>query len=235
MSRLSTDEKVHPNLMNNSTSVCSAEAGAAIYNRGILSVYDLGVLKLSNQWAWRCPSPLILDFYNAHITANHLDVGVGTGYFLDKCRFPSSNPRIDLLDLNQNSLHVTAERLRRYQPTIHLANVLEPLTLDMPKFDSVALNYLLHCLPGNLQHKQLVFDHLKPYLNPGAVIFGTTILGQGIQPNFLALRLMKLYNAKGIFSNHADNLSDLQAVLERHFHDCQTKVVGCVAFFSARF
>src|SRR6266496_5358882 len=143
--------------MNNPTSAGSAVAGAAIYNRGILSVYDLGVLKLSNQWAWRCPSPLILDFYNEHISSNHLDVGVGTGYFLDKCRFPSADPRIALLDLNPNSLHVTAERLRRYRPSTHLANVLEPLALDLPKFDSLALNYLLHCLPGNLQHKQIVF------------------------------------------------------------------------------
>jgi ubiquinone/menaquinone biosynthesis C-methylase UbiE len=234
MSRLSTDEKAHRNRMNNSTSIGSAAAGAAIYNRGILSVYDVGVLKLSNQFAWRCPSPLILDFYNAHISANHLDVGVGTGYFLDKCHFPSGNPHIALLDLNPNSLKVTAERLRRYQPTIYLANVLEPLALDIPKFDSVALNYLLHCLPGNLRNKQVVFDHLKPYLNPGAAIFGTTILGQGIHPNFLARRLLKLYNAKSIFSNRDDNLADLQTILKQHFHDCQTKVVGCVAFFSAR-
>src|SRR5262245_22523218 len=99
--------------MENQTAKGSAEAGAAIYNKPLLAIYDLGVIGLSNTLAWRCPSHLILDFYNQHISANHLDVGVGTGYFLDKCRFPSSSPRIALLDLNPNSLEATAKRLRR--------------------------------------------------------------------------------------------------------------------------
>lgn len=216
------------------TSHHAAEAGAAIYSKRILSVYDLGVIKISNQLAWRCPAGRILEFYNEHVTANHLDVGVGTGYFLDKCRFPSSNPRIALLDLNPNSLQVTAQRLSRYQPTTHQADVLQPLSLNLPPFDSIGLGYLLHCLPGTLQSKQVVLENLKPLLNPGGVIFGTTILGQGIQPNFLARRLMALYNKKGIFGNHTDNLADLEAALKPHFQTVETKMVGCVAFFTGR-
>jgi ubiquinone/menaquinone biosynthesis C-methylase UbiE len=212
----------------------SAAAGAAIYNQGILSIYDIGVIHLSNQLAWRCPAHHTLDFYNEHVSANHLDVGVGTGYFLNKCRFPSANPRIALFDLNRNSLEMTARRLQRYQPTTFVGNVLEPIQLDLPKFDSIALNYLLHCLPGTMQSKQVAFANLKEWLNPGGVIFGSTILGQGIRPNFLARRLMNLYNTKGIFSNQQDNLADLEANLHQYFRDGWTKVVGCVAFFKGR-
>jgi hypothetical protein len=212
----------------------SAEAGAAIYNRWILSIYDVGVIQLSNRFAWRCPSPLMLDFYNQHISANHLDVGVGTGYFLDRCRFPSAAPRIALLDLNPNSLNVTAGRLRRYRPSTHVGNVLEPIQLDAPKFDSIGLNYVLHCLPGTMRSKGAAFGHLVTWLNPGGVLFGTTILGQGIHPNFLARRLMKVYNAKGIFSNHHDSLDDLESILAQTFRDYWTTVVGCVAFFRGR-
>jgi ubiquinone/menaquinone biosynthesis C-methylase UbiE len=212
----------------------STEAGTAIYSKQVLLLYDLGVIKLSNGFAWQCPSHLILEFNNRHISANHLDVGVGTGYFLNKCRFPSNTPRLALLDLNPNSLRMAAERLRRYRPTMRLADILEPLQFGAPKFDSIALNYLLHCLPGTLRNKQIVFDNLKPWLNPGGIVFGTTILGQGIRPNFLARRLMKLYNAKGIFSNGQDNLPDLEAILKRHFRDYETKIVGCVAFFTGR-
>ena len=210
-----------------------AEAGAAIYTRQTLSAYDFVVLKLSNRLAWKCPSSLILDFYNDHITANHLDVGVGTGYFLDKCRFPSPTPHIHLLDLNRNSLEATAQRLQRYQPTTHRANILEPVQLDA-KFDSIALNYLLHCLPGTMRGKGVVFTNLKPLLNPGSVIFGTTILGQGTQPNALARSLMRLYNARGVFGNAQDNLADLENHLKANFRETSTKVVGCVAFFSGR-
>lgn len=221
-------------LMTNTTSRDAAQAGAAIYNKPILSIYDLGVIKLSNQLAWRCSARLILDFYDENVSANHLDIGVGTGYFLDKCRFPSANPRIALLDLNPNSLTMTASRLRRYQPTTYLANVLEPIQLDTPNFDSIALNYLLHCLPGTMQSKQVLFDNVRPWLNPEGVVFGTTILGQGIRPNFLARRLMALYNAKGIFSNREDSLIALEAILKQYFREYWTKVVGCVAFFKAR-
>lgn len=217
-----------------SPSVPSVEAGAAIYNNLILSIYDVGVIRLSNRLAWRCPSPRILDFYNENIADNHLDVGVGTGYFLDKCSFPSAAPRIALVDLNPNSLAKTTKRLSGFGPTSHLANVLEPLQLDAPKFDSIALNYLLHCLPGTMESKSIVFEHLKAWLNPGGVIFGTTILGQGVSHNALGRRLMALYNAKGIFSNQQDSLSALETALKRSFQRYQTSVVGCVAFFTAR-
>lgn len=59
-------------------------AGAAVYSKPFLSVYDLYVLGFSNTFVWHCPARLILDFYNEHISRKHLDVGVGTGYFLDK-------------------------------------------------------------------------------------------------------------------------------------------------------
>lgn len=111
--------------MTNTTSAVSAQAGAAIYSKLVLSVYDVVVIKFSNRWAWRCPSSVILDFYNEHISDNHLDVGVGTGYFLDKFSFASATPRIALVDLNRNSLGKTADRLSRFYPTTHL--VLRPV------------------------------------------------------------------------------------------------------------
>jgi hypothetical protein len=212
----------------------TAAAGAAIYTKRLLSVYDLAVVKLSNRLAWGCPAYLTLSFYNQHISANHLDVGVGTGYYLDRCRFPSSTLRLALLDLNPNSLSMAARRLHRYHPTVQLANVLVPMQIDGPAFDSIALNYVLHCLPGTMRSKQAVFANLRPWLEPQGVVFGTTILGQGIRPNLLARKLMKLYNAKGIFSNREDNLIDLEAILKRTFRDYWTKVVGYVAFFTAR-
>jgi hypothetical protein len=216
------------------SSTASAAAGAAIYTRQLLSVYDLAVIKVSNQLAWRCPAQLTLSFYNQHLSANHLEVGVGTGYYLDLCRFPSSTPRLVLLDLNPTCLHVAAQRLQRYNPSILLANILEPLQHDVPRFDSIALNYVLHCLPGTMQSKYVVFEHVKPWLNAEGVVFGTTILGQGLHANKLARKLMRLYNAKGIFCNNEDNLSDLETILKRSFRNYWTKVVGCVAFFKGQ-
>src|SRR5262249_7044284 len=64
-------------------------AGHAVYTKRMLTVYDFVVLVISNRLIWKCPSRRILELYNRHVTGNHLHVGVGTGYFLARCRFPS--------------------------------------------------------------------------------------------------------------------------------------------------
>jgi len=142
------------------------EAGQAIYTKQYLSIYDLLVLGLANRFVWRCPTQRILDLYYRHVTGNHLDVGVGTGYFLDRCKFPSAAPRVALMDLNPNSLEFCARRIARYRPERYCHNILEPITIDAPKFDSVGLSYLLHCVPGSITSKAVALDHLKPLMNP---------------------------------------------------------------------
>jgi hypothetical protein len=159
---------------------------------------------------------------------------VGTGYFLDRCRFPSSSPTIALFDLNRNSLATAARRLRRYAPICHRGNVLQPIDIGMTGFGSIGLNYLLHCLPGTLETKSVIFAHLKPLMQDHGVLFGSTILGKDVPLSALARKLMKAYNAKGIFSNLADSPRDLEAGLKKHFEDYAVRITGCVALFSAR-
>jgi len=209
----------------------SAPASAAVYSRRTLRAYDLFALGFANTFVWRCPSRLILDFYSEHISANHLDVGVGTGYFLDRCQFPSSNPRIVLADLNQNCLEMASHRLARYRPASHLANVMEPLHIDGPGFDSIGLGYLLQCVPGPMTGKRVVFDNLGQLLNEDGVVFGSTILGAGVKQNLFARALTKVYNSRGIFSNTTDTQSGLEAVLQGSFRDFSIHVEGCVALF----
>jgi hypothetical protein len=212
----------------------SVKAGQAIYTPRILQLYDLIVLGISNKFIWQCPTQLLVELYNSNITANHLDVGVGTGYFLDRCQFPSSTPRIALMDLNTNTLEFAARRLVRYQPGRYCQNVLEPITLNVKKFDSVGINYLLHCLPGSIESKAIAFDYLQTMMNPNAVIFGSTLLQGNVSRNWLAKRLMGVYNSKGIFSNQDDDLEGLVRSLKNRFRDVSIQVVGCVALFSGR-
>ena len=208
--------------------------GAAIYTPFTLAFYDWVVLFFSNSFVWQCPSRVISDFYNEHISDRHLDVGVGTGYFLDRCQFPSPAPTIALFDLNPHSLATTARRLRRYAPSCHVGNVFQPIDIGLSGFDSIGLNYLLHCLPGNLANKSVIFEYLKPLLNDGGVLFGSTILGSDVPCTLLARKLMQAYNARGIFSNLADCQRDLEAGLKAHFAEHTVRLEGCVALFSAR-
>ncbi len=210
-------------------------AGAAVYNRPVLATYDFLILSFSNTYIWRCPSSVILDFYNEHISARHLDVGVGTGYFLDKCAFPTAQPTVALADLNANSLAVTARRLRRYQPAVYEVDVLQPLNIQPAGFASIGINYLLHCLPGAMSDKSVVFQNLKPLLAPeGGVIFGATIMGKDIKRDAFARKLMQIYNARGIFSNREDSPSVLEKILKDNFREYELRFVGCVALFSGK-
>ncbi|AJE21295.1 class I SAM-dependent methyltransferase [Azotobacter chroococcum] len=210
------------------------EAGQAVYTRRTLALYDFVVLGVSNPFIWKCPTRRLEDHYARHLSANHLDVGVGTGYFLDRCRFPADTPRVALMDLNPDTLAFAAQRIVRYAPKTYRRNVLEPIAFSGEGFDSVGVNYLLHCLPGSLAEKAVVFDHLKALMNPGAVIFGSTLLQGGVPRSALARGLMAAYNRKGIFSNREDDLETLQHELGQRFREVSVEVLGCAALFSGR-
>jgi hypothetical protein len=209
-------------------------AGQAAFTRSLLAVYDLLVLGFSCRCVWRCPKRVILDLYNQHVSASHLDVGVGTGYFLDRCRFPTDRPRIALADLNLNCLEVAARRIARYRPEMFVHNILEPIVLDGRTVDSVGLNFVLHCVPGTIESKSIAFDHLRALVNPGGVIFGSTLLWDGVPRNLLARTLMPLYNRKRIFSNRCDSLEGLRQALASRFATYELRTVGCAALFVAR-
>lgn len=209
-----------------------AYAGQAVYNPFTLAFYDWFVLGFSNAMVWRCPTPRLLRLYDEHVSAHHLDVGVGTGYFLDKCHFPVAAPGIALLDMNPHSLRVAARRIRRYRPKTLQANVLEPIQWDGPAFDSIAVNYLLHCLPGTIADKAAIFGYLEPLLHDGRPLFGSTILNGGVRHTPVSQRLMALYNAKGIFCNSNDDLEGLSQALAEHFSRYELATSGSVALFA---
>ncbi|MFZ2101810.1 MAG: methyltransferase [Oricola sp.] len=209
------------------------EAGQAVYTPFTLGAYDLFVLGFSNRLLWRCPTSNLRDLYRRNAGAAHLDIGVGTGYFLDRTQWPVPDPKIALVDLNRHSLDAAAARIARFRPRTVVANCLEPLAVE-GRFDSVGLNYLLHCLPGAIPDKSVVFDHVRPLLAEGGVVFGSTIL-QGDAPRSAAARaLMNFYNARGIFSNARDTLADLEAALRARFAAVTLRRIGAVALFEAR-
>lgn len=106
------------------------QAGQALYTKVFLSIYDGFALGLNCRFLWKCPSHHMLELYNQYVSANHLEIGVGTGYFLDRCRFPTANPRLALMDLNPNCLEVSGKRLARYAPEIYWRNVLVRRTMS---------------------------------------------------------------------------------------------------------
>lgn len=211
----------------------STERGAAVYTPLTLKLYDWWVLGISNRYAWQCPTGMILlPFFRKHMGQRHLDVGVGTGFYLAHAGV-SPGTQLTLMDLNENSLQAAACR-SGLQATCIRHDIMQPLPLPPDTmFDSVSLFYLLHCLPGTLADKEKAIIHLKEHLAPSGTLYGATILGDEAGHNWLGRRLMALYNRKGIFGNKTDSLDTLAAMLRRHFAEVNVRQQGKVALFTA--
>jgi hypothetical protein len=136
------------------------------------------------------------------------------------------------MDLSTACLEKASRRIARYRPELYQANVLSPIQFDGRRYDSIGLNYVLHCLPGTIRSKAVVFEHLRSVANPGAVVFGATLLHDGVPRNWLARAVMKRNNAQGIFCNADDDLDGLRAVLDTQLAHPTLETVGCVALFA---
>ncbi|OLE24473.1 MAG: hypothetical protein AUG44_19120 [Actinobacteria bacterium 13_1_20CM_3_71_11] len=199
----------------------------------MLNQYDLLVMRLITPGVWRCPRRELVDLYSRNLGARHLDLGPGTGLFLDICPFPVAQPRVALVDLNENSLRVAAARIRRYQPLTFQRDVLQPLELGPERFDSAGLNFLLHCIPGPIERKAVVFDHIAEYLTPEGRVFGSTVLAHGVRHRWPAGPLLRAYQRWGVFQNGADSLDALCTALTRRFSEVRVRRFGSVALFEA--
>jgi hypothetical protein len=138
------------------------------------------------------------------------------------------------MDSSSNPIVAASKRLSRYKPEVYLKNAAEPFGLDARPFDSIAMMNLLHCITGNIKTKAIVFEYAKEVMNPGAVIFGSTILYKGVKRNALATLAIKYYNKTGSMANMDDSLEDLQESLRSSFSDSSVKLIGCEALFWAR-
>lgn len=213
----------------------NTEAGASVYSPVVLKLYDWWVLGLSNRFAWRCPTKtVLLPFFKEHIGRRHLDVGVGTGFYLAHAGL-SPLHEITLLDLNDNSLRAAAARLRHLNVRILKQDVMRS-SAQPPEtsYDSISLFYVLHCLPGGMEDKEIAIATLKRYLSRDGVMYGATILGDESDHNLLGRLLMKTYNRKRFFSNRVDTIDSLQKMLKNQFENVEVRQHNKVALFVAR-
>lgn len=215
-------------------STLDTSAGAAVYSPVTLKLYDFVVLNFSNRFTWKCSTDtVLLPFFQQHLGPRHLDVGVGTGYYLEKTKF-QADQKLALLDLNPDSLKAAAARAGR-TCDLYSGDIMQPHPLpEGCVFDSISLFYLYHCLPGTMAEKAAGIANLSPYLAPGGTIYGATILGESAGHNALGRKLINIYNAKGVFGNRHDTLEGITAALQQHFQQVDIRQQGKVALFVVR-
>lgn len=205
--------------------------GQREYTPLFLRIYDPLILGFFTPVVWRCPATRLVDAYRRYLGKRHLDVGPGTGYFLDRAGMPVGS-RVTLLDPNVHVLGHASRRLKHLDITAVEADVCKPLPVRGP-FDSAALNGVLHCLPGPLPRKAAAVANVAAVLGPTGVLFGASILGSSGQHSRLARSLLEANNRRGTFDNLTDTEEGLGEILEASFEQVELETIGSMAIFSA--
>ncbi|MEW4452780.1 class I SAM-dependent methyltransferase [Bremerella sp. JC817] len=208
------------------------DAGHRVYTSWSLPLYDLVVHGFSNRFLWNCRTATLQAWFDRHVTDRHLDIGVGTGFFLDRSQRLNSASQITLLDANQNCLNASSKRIARLQPTTVQANLAQPFPSTLRRFRSASLMYVLHCLPGEKSFRGEVIHRVAATLEPGGILFGATILGEPCPKGRLGRRVMASYNRRGIFGNQNDSLDSLQKALSDELRAVEIVTEGSVAMFA---
>jgi len=208
-----------------------AYEGQREYTPLFLKIYDPLILGVFTPLVWRCPTTRLVEGYRRHLGRRHLDVGPGTGYFLERAGMRDGSP-VTLLDPNRHVLEHASRRLHRLDVTTIEADVCKPLPVSGP-FDSAALNGVLHCLPGPLPRKAAAVVNVGAVLSPTGVLFGASILGSSGRHTRLSRSILKANNRRGTFDNLGDTANGLGEILEGSFERVELETVGSMAIFAA--
>ncbi len=208
-----------------------AYRGQSDYSRALLRLYDPLVLGPIARFVWRFPTKEQVRLYREHIRPIHLDVGPGTGYFLEHAGFPDDS-RVTILDPNANVLRYVTRRLRRLDVTAVQADVLKPLPAPGP-FESAALSLVLHCLPGPMARKSLAIENIARVMAPGGVLFGASVLGRSANHTRLGRAFLWAFNKRGAFDNLDDTEAGLRDILGRSFRNVELQTIAGTAIFVA--
>ena len=208
-----------------------AYRGQRDYTRPLLRLYDPLVLGPVARYVWRCPRTRLVEGYRRHVRDRHLDVGPGTGYFIDQSGLPDGS-RVTIVDPNTNVLDHASRRLRHLDVTAVEADVLKPLPVDGP-FDSAALHLVIHCLPGPIPRKAAAVANVASVLAPDGVLFGASVLGTSGPQTWLSRRVLAAFNRQGGFDNLGDTADGLHAILAGSFEQVELETVGSIAIFAA--
>ena len=92
----------------------------------------------------------------------------------------------------------------------------------------------MHCVPGTFAEKGIAFRRLTKLLFDHGVLFGTSVLSEGVNKNLLARPFMWLMNTIGVFNNRRDNEMELKSALEACGKLVYFEIVGVTAFFAIK-
>ena len=216
----------------------------------IVTFYDSVIVNIISKYVWNCDPSVHVGRYQEFINCKkdsthdqsctnhvHLDIGPGSGYYLSESQ-KNTNTNFDLdlhlIDINEETLISTKKKFPSSHTTTH--NVfLKPFPYGCT-FDTIALNHVLHCVPGD---QELMMDqmlgHLKSNMDDSTVFFGSTVAGlvPTERHSMSAIALITFLQELGIFHNQIDE-EGMRDVLAKHFKRVETTCCGSEIGFVGR-
>ena len=224
--------------------------GEAAYTTNLLESYDAMVWRHNSVYHWRMNQEEAQGIYDDCLleSKSHCEIAVGTGLFLDGLDFSkcAQLSGVTLVDLQPDALQACQSRLQENPHFVNIqidqvhANILEdPPSNLQTSFDSVAANFLVHCLPPGKETISTTFSHCASLLRDGGIFFGSTILGKELLEDAenagpASVDTINTYNEIGVFGNRDHSFRDLSEALHESFQDVEVWRVGYCAAWKAR-
>ena len=212
--------------------------------------YDKLVNNINCKYVWKCSSQHIVNNYRKNVTSRHLEIGPGTGHFLTRQQLASSSHIIDyltLIDINPDILEYSKTILDKEYTTTPIqtinhnifSNTIPTKYRNSLEFNSVGINYVLHCIPGKLENKldtllnNLISSKASRSTDKSSfTLFGSTVICDPLHMNTLAEYELMLLNGIGIFHNDNDTFDELSSYLNSNNIPHNLTKKGYVAIFS---
>ncbi|KAI1824652.1 methyltransferase [Xylaria intraflava] len=221
----------------------SNDSSYRIYTPLFLKLYQLYIIKYSLPVLWKCdPETFLVPLFTENFTTNHLDCGVGNGYFpqsaLSRIDKSCDEYSLTLLDVQEASLRSARARIESSAPKVKLrcvrADMREstPAALAGSQFSSISMFNLLHCVPGG-NDKWRIISTYKDLLQDDGVLVGCTLLGPRHASNWFTWLNLKYLNAIGAINNSEDSEIELIRTLHENFSEVEARIVGMVFLFRA--
>lgn len=196
-----------------------------------VTFYDSVIINGISKYIWKCDPVIHVQRYQKYASSTcHLDIGPGSGYYLSR----SNVKNADIVDINTSTLDRTKERVP--VGNSFLENVFERPLATKKQYNSIALNRVLHVVPGDVEHKLgNLLDNLQPNMNDDCVLFGSTCAGVVFteRHSMPALAFMTLLSEFRIFHNDADYEENVELTLKKYFKEVDVSSHGSEIAFVA--
>jgi len=200
-----------------------------------IQYYDNLVNRTNCLRVWKCSEQYIFNHYRQNISGKHLEIGPGSGYFLkrDNLRINCSIDKLTLIDINDNILNYSKENLKDdycNEVSTLRHNIFSDKIPENIKFNSVGINYVLHCVPGKLEKK--VDSLINNLGDTNYNLFGATVICDPLHMNPIAEYELILLNSFGIFNNKNDTYEEFVEYLNNRNIKYNINKRGYVALFN---